>query len=827
MLATGGHLMLSTPITAGHHPRLPEIEKLPQIKTFDVLYLISNPFGPKRLSLSLDLDFYSRCFDSPVKRGTPKVAMQRVMQSNVSTSAATTSCDGGFTSCKAEEVMISDQFPAGLRVLVVDDDFTCLRILEQMLRRCHYIVTTCSQAKVALNLLRERKGCFDVILSDVYMPDVDGYKLLEHVGLEMDLPVIMMSADGRTSAVMKGIRHGACDYLIKPIREEELKNIWQHVVRKKWNENKELEHSGSLDDADLNKRGNDDAEYDSSVNDATAASLKPQKKRSNTKEEDDGEIDNDDPSTSKKPRLVWSVELHQQFVSAVNQLGVDKAVPKRILELMNVPGLTRENVASHLQVCRARALPPCSSSVKNAQAGSRMIDSLLVSEEMFTLAVVVPRPLQQLVGKALNLSWIVLLLVSPSPGVQIVNLASTGDSVTLALFVTVLKFRLYLKRISGVAQQGAISTPLCGPVEPNVKIGSLGRFNIQVLAASGQIPPQTLVALQAEPLGRSTGNLVMAMDQPALLQASLQWPKCIKVDHGITFVQPFVKCESSSSIHFPQSFAPVEDVTSGFKAWLSNNIPTAGPGNNGGLSSQNGNMLIDLLQQQLQKPQQQSTVPELRCSINVQPSCHVAPSQSSASFQAVNNPVSVTQNGSFSRTAVIDYNLLPYQSNCSSLITGQVSNVNVQSTGVLSGYIPPASVSPSVSSCSVNADNCASQQVQTSSMTFKASRNLPGFVRSTSNVHDPNGSTKPGDLLDQAPFNNLGYINKGTCLPARFAVDGFQSSLSSSSHGKVLCENIGTRVKQEPNMELGDKAKVGIQMLQHFPPHDLLSVSTE
>lgn len=51
-------------------------------------------------------------------------------------------------------------------------------------------VTTCPQAKVALNLLRERKGCFDVILSDVYMPDMDGYKLLEHVGLEMDLPVI-------------------------------------------------------------------------------------------------------------------------------------------------------------------------------------------------------------------------------------------------------------------------------------------------------------------------------------------------------------------------------------------------------------------------------------------------------------------------------------------------------------------------------------------------------------------------------------------------------------------------------------------------------------
>ncbi|KAK9027945.1 hypothetical protein V6N11_067764 [Hibiscus sabdariffa] len=665
-------------------------------------------------------------------------AMQRVMQSNVSTSAATTTCYGGLSSCKGEEVMISDQFPAGLRVLVVDDDITCLRILEQMLRRCLYIVTTCSQAKLALDLLRERKGCFDVILSDVYMPDMDGYKLLEHVGLEMDLPVIMMSADGRTSAVMKGIRHGACDYLIKPIREEELKNIWQHVVRKKWNENKDLEHSGSLDDADRHKRGNDDAEYASSVNDATDASLKALRKRSNAKEEDDGEIENDDPSASKKPRVVWSVELHQQFVSAVNQLGIDKAVPKRILELMNVPGLTRENVASHLQ-----------------------------------------------------------------------------------------KFRLYLKRISGVAQQGGISNPLCGPVEPNVKIGSLGRFNIQALAASGQIPPQTLAALHAELLGQPTSNLVTAMDHPALLQASLQGPKCIQVDHGATFVQPIVKCESSSSKHFPQSFAPVEDVTSGFRAWPSNNIVTAGPSNNGGLSSQNGNMLFDLLQQQLQKPQQQSTVPELRRSINVQPSCHVAPSQSSAGFQAGNSPVSVTQNSSFSRTAVIDYSFLLSQSNCSSLSIGQVSDVNLQTTGILSGYIPPASVSPSVSSCSVNADNCASQQVQTPNMINKASRNMPGFVHSTSNGQDPYGSTKSGDLLDQAPFNNVGYINKGTCLPARFPVHEFQLPLSSSSLGKVFSENIGTRVKQEPNMEFEDNARVGIPMLQQFPPNDLMSIFTE
>ena len=51
-------------------------------------------------------------------------------------------------------------------------------------------VTTCCLARHALNLLRERKDGYDIVISDVNMPDMDGFKLLEHVGLEMDLPVI-------------------------------------------------------------------------------------------------------------------------------------------------------------------------------------------------------------------------------------------------------------------------------------------------------------------------------------------------------------------------------------------------------------------------------------------------------------------------------------------------------------------------------------------------------------------------------------------------------------------------------------------------------------
>lgn len=55
---------------------------------------------------------------------------------------------------------------------------------------------------------------------------------------------------------------------------------------------------------------------------------------------------------SKRPRLVWTTELHQRFLNAVNHLGVKSAVPKTILQVMNVEGMTRENVASHLQKYR-------------------------------------------------------------------------------------------------------------------------------------------------------------------------------------------------------------------------------------------------------------------------------------------------------------------------------------------------------------------------------------------------------------------------------------------------------------------------------------------
>ncbi|KAF2301762.1 hypothetical protein GH714_028928 [Hevea brasiliensis] len=259
--------------------------------------------------------------------------------------------DNGFSSPR------KDAFPVGLRVLVVDDDPTWLKILEKMLRKCSYEVTTCGLARDALHLLRERKDGYDIVISDVNMPDMDGFKLLEHVGLRWIFLLLnasdkmyschltVMSVDGETSQVMKGVQHGACDYLLKPIRMKELRNIWQHVFRKKINEVRDIEILEGMESIQMARNGLDQSNdgYLLCGEDLTSV-----KKRKDVESKHDDK-DPGDNSSTKKARVVWSVDLHQKFVEAVNQIGFDKVGPKKILDLMNVPWLTRENVASHLQ----------------------------------------------------------------------------------------------------------------------------------------------------------------------------------------------------------------------------------------------------------------------------------------------------------------------------------------------------------------------------------------------------------------------------------------------------------------------------------------------
>ena len=120
----------------------------------------------------------------------------------------------------------------------------------------------------------------------------------------------MLSAHSDPKYVMKGVTHGACDYLLKPVRIEELKNIWQHVVRKNRGSNNGDKKDGSGNEGVANSHQNN-------------GRANRKRKDQYNEDEDEERDDNDDPSSQKKPRVVWTVELHKKFVAAVNQLGFE------------------------------------------------------------------------------------------------------------------------------------------------------------------------------------------------------------------------------------------------------------------------------------------------------------------------------------------------------------------------------------------------------------------------------------------------------------------------------------------------------------------------
>jgi two-component response regulator ARR-B family len=144
--------------------------------------------------------------------------------------------------------------------------------------------------------------------------------------------IAVLSGNGETKTVMKGITHGACDYLLKPVRLEELKNIWQHVLRRRFS-HRERNPNLCTDDPESDELPNSNqlhalGQHGQNISSDNSGRYSKKRKDQNEPEEEDGEdneLDNEEPdlSNQKKPRVVWSVELHRKFVAAVNQLGID------------------------------------------------------------------------------------------------------------------------------------------------------------------------------------------------------------------------------------------------------------------------------------------------------------------------------------------------------------------------------------------------------------------------------------------------------------------------------------------------------------------------
>ncbi|XP_071681643.1 two-component response regulator ORR25-like [Lolium perenne] len=93
---------------------------------------------------------------------------------------------------KGKEVtLVEDKFPQGMRVLVVDDNPVCLKVLEVLLRSCKYKPTMVMDASTTMKMLKEGgEEKIDLVITTVRMQNMDGFDFLEFINLEMDLPVI-------------------------------------------------------------------------------------------------------------------------------------------------------------------------------------------------------------------------------------------------------------------------------------------------------------------------------------------------------------------------------------------------------------------------------------------------------------------------------------------------------------------------------------------------------------------------------------------------------------------------------------------------------------
>src|SRR5450432_1191137 len=107
------------------------------------------------------------------------------------------------------------------KILVADDEEALREVIGSLLGAAGYRwFAVPSGREAAIEVTRDS---YDLILSDLLMPGMDGLKLLEHVqAYDPDIPVILVTAMHDLSVVLKAIRNGAYDYILKPFEKEQL-----------------------------------------------------------------------------------------------------------------------------------------------------------------------------------------------------------------------------------------------------------------------------------------------------------------------------------------------------------------------------------------------------------------------------------------------------------------------------------------------------------------------------------------------------------------------------------------------------------------------------
>ena len=123
-----------------------------------------------------------------------------------------------------------------LSVLIVDDEEDILNILKFILTKEGYQVDTALDGKQALQLFK--KGSYDIVLTDLRMPEMDGIELLERIKeIRPETEVLIMTAYASIESAVLAMKKGAADYIVKPFLNEDVKmriaRVAEHIKLKR------------------------------------------------------------------------------------------------------------------------------------------------------------------------------------------------------------------------------------------------------------------------------------------------------------------------------------------------------------------------------------------------------------------------------------------------------------------------------------------------------------------------------------------------------------------------------------------------------------------
>jgi two-component system, NtrC family, nitrogen regulation response regulator NtrX len=116
------------------------------------------------------------------------------------------------------------------KILVVDDEESVRFILKQMLEKGGYAVEVKNDGEEAMEALK--KGCFDMLITDINMPKMNGIELLYKAKEAFhELPVIFISAYGKDKTILEAMKMGLSDNIEKPFRMDDVLEIVKEHIK--------------------------------------------------------------------------------------------------------------------------------------------------------------------------------------------------------------------------------------------------------------------------------------------------------------------------------------------------------------------------------------------------------------------------------------------------------------------------------------------------------------------------------------------------------------------------------------------------------------------